>query len=112
MVLGAGKVRGNPAEACASYEDPEMRGLQKLAAAVLYRVLVDVGGSSQDEAFSARRLIADATGWCPWWCEAVGVDYRRFVLMAQRRNIRQKIDELHQAGRHRPLMRVPEEECA
>ncbi len=42
MVLGAGKVRGNPAEACASYEDPEMRGLQKLAAAVLAGLLTAV----------------------------------------------------------------------
>lgn len=99
----------NPAEAQAPYEDPEMRGLQKLAAAVLYRALVDVGGNSEDEALSARRWIADATGWCPWWCDAVGVDYQRFVLMAYRRNIRQKIDELHTVGRHRALMRVPEE---
>lgn len=105
-------MRGNPAEACAPYEDPEMRSIQKLAAAVLYRALVDVVGSSQDEALSARRWIADATGWCPWWCKSVGVDYQRFVLMAQRRNIRQKIDELHQSGRHRALMRVPEEELA
>ena len=107
-------MRGNPAEASPPNEARERRASQKPAAAVLYRALVDVGvgGSSQDEALSARRWIADATGWCPWWCEAVGVYYERFVLMAYRRNIRQKIDELHQAGRHRAPMRVPEEELA